>query len=224
MELATATLLSAEQTEPAHHFRLVHWLIPVLGKLFDPLGCQPMTQKFTVCIIVQGGKKSSISVLTVARRSIPPYHFFHQGRRNRSAVSWILCSTSSFPTAHITQSAQVRCRTAGLQTQLCSCPRAILSQGRTDQKAAPLENGTVLKLKCPICNSGLYLDSHWHVVLNPHCTSTKLRGEELSGVDGAREAGKDMACASLTYFFWSVAAVAVGRRSSGKGGPWRIRT
>lgn len=51
MELATATLLSAEQTEPAHHFRLVHWLIPILGKLVDLLECQPVTQKFNVCIM-----------------------------------------------------------------------------------------------------------------------------------------------------------------------------
>lgn len=72
MELATATLLSAEQTEPVHHFRLVHWLIPVLGKSFDLLGCQPVTQKFTACIIVQGGKNPSSSLLTVARRSMPP--------------------------------------------------------------------------------------------------------------------------------------------------------
>lgn len=130
-----------------------------------------------------GRKNPSSSLLTAAHRSIPPYHIFHQGHRKRFAVSWILF-TYSFPMAHISQSAQERCRTAGIQTQLCSCPMAIPSQGRTDQKAVPLENGTLSKLKCLICSSGVSLDSQWHIPLNPHCTSTKLRGEEMPRVDG----------------------------------------
>lgn len=61
--------------------------------------------------------------------------------------------------------------------------------------------------------------------LSPH---TKLRGEGWSGVDGVGKAGKDMTCFSLTRCFWrepiGVAALAVGRRSSGKGGPGTVRT
>ena len=42
----------------------------------------------------------------------------------------------------------------GYMLSCTAAPKAALSWGRADQKAAPLENGTVLKLKCVICNSG----------------------------------------------------------------------
>lgn len=52
-----------------------------------------------------------------------------------------------------------------------------------------------------------------------HCTSTKLRAEELPGCEGAGEAGRDMACSSLTYFFevWQLWEEGAVWRESHKG-------
>lgn len=87
----------------------------------------------------------------MAHRPIPTYHFFLQQQRDRAAPS---APHTLSPRYVLPGQLKQGAEPVGYMLSCTAAPKAARSWGRTDQKAAPLETGIMLKVKCFICNSG----------------------------------------------------------------------
>lgn len=175
----------------------------------------------------------------VAYIPIPPCHIFPSTSR-QSCTQLVPLLHVLFPCVTCEQVSSSEC-------SYIAAPRTALSWGRIDQKAASLANGTMLKLKCLISNSGKNFKGKkyetvwitpsmlvpgvpldWHIPLPTRapallCHPAKGRGL-VWGMYSRTRTCPVIASPNFQRNPIEMAALIAGRRNGGNGDPGTTRT